>query len=84
MLLSGILEEQNQNIISDGSSNDLFKSRTKRPAKVIHSESDSSTDGGSSTSSSSDEEIDDYDLGKSAYIADPNSPIDDNSVCNDQ
>ena len=73
VLLSGILEEQNQNPTSDDSSSGFIERISERLRK--RKESDSSTDSASTTSSSSDEEVDDCDLGKSAYVRDPNSPI---------
>ena len=58
----------------------MFMPKRKIPTKVIHSGSDSTEDEGSTSSSSSEEEVDDCDLGKSAYVRDPNSPAVPNSI----
>ena len=67
ILPAGILEEENQNITSDESSNTIIQ-RSIHSAKGNNIESDSSPDGRSTASSSSDGEMDDCDLGKSALF----------------
>ena len=79
VLLAGILEEHNPNITSDELSNVIIQ-RSLHSAKGNDIESDSNSDGQSSTSSSSDGEMDDCDLGRSAYVPNQNSPIVENSI----
>ena len=67
VLLASILEEQNQNVTSDESSNVIIL-RSLHSAKGNDIKSDSNSDRQFSISSSSDGEMDDCDLGRSAYV----------------
>ena len=73
------MEEENRNITSDDSSS-VFHPRTEHCKKGDNTELDSNSDGEGGTTPTNNEEVDDCDLGKSAFLSDPNSPIVENSI----
>ena len=62
----------------------MFHQRSKNLQKGNCTELDSNSDRGGTKSTSSNEEVDGCDLGKSAYIANSNSPVVENSIGNDE